>query len=159
MTENLHNIIATEAEALLKALGVTGSVVVEAGEGEALQVKLSSPDSALLIGYHGQTLQAFAVLLRSIVVRHSHVDAQSLPFFTVDCEDYLLKRRWTLHEMANNAVLEVRRTGKQVSLPPMPNYERREVHNYVKEQFPDIVSDSSGEDDRRHIVLKPLPKE
>jgi spoIIIJ-associated protein len=157
MSQDLHAIITTEAEGLLKALGVAGTVVVEVGDDGTLVVKLSSSDSALLIGYHGQTLQAFTVLLRSIVVRHSRVDAQTLPFFTVDCEDYLLKRRWTLHEMANNAVLEVRRTGKSVALPPMPNYERREVHGYVKEQFPDIFSDSSGEADRRHIILKPLP--
>ena len=102
-------------------------------------------DSYLLIGRQGAHLQALQIVLGQIAQ-----NALKEPFwFILDVDDYKMKREWFLKETAPCRGAH-KKTGRAVALEPMPNFERRLVHAYVQENFPEAESVS--------IDREPLPK-
>jgi spoIIIJ-associated protein len=77
------------------------------------------------------------------------------PFwFTLDVDDYKRKREWFLKETAKAAAEKTKMTGRAQALEPMPNYERRLVHAYLQEHYPDIESSSIGNEPYRKVVIR-----
>jgi spoIIIJ-associated protein len=69
-------------------------------------------------------------------------------------DDYKRKREWFLKETAKGAVEQVKRTGRPVALEPMPNYERKYIHAYLQEHYPEAESQSTGMEPYRKVVIK-----
>jgi spoIIIJ-associated protein len=103
----------------------------------------------LLIGRHGQTLDALNEIVRSAVQRKTGVRCR----IVVDVEDYRKRRRSQLAERAEQAARRVRRTGKQESLEPMNPYERKIVHDAAGE-VGGVETTSEGEDPLRRVVIR-----
>lgn len=74
--------------------------------------------------------------------------------FSLDVDDYKRKREWYLKETAKAAVEKMKMTGRGQALEPMPNYERRLVHAYLQEHFPETESSSIGEEPYRKVVIR-----
>ena len=55
--------------------------------------------------------------------------------------------------LAKNIAKEVLKTGVEVNLDPMNSYERRIIHNTLS-NFKNIVTESSGEEPNRYVVIK-----
>ncbi len=103
----------------------------------------------LLIGRHGQTLDALNEIVRSAVQRKTGTRCRVV----VDVEDYRKRRRAQLAERAGQAARRVKRTGKQESLEPMNPYERKIIHDAASE-VGGVETTSEGEDPRRRVVIR-----
>src|SRR5438309_11884946 len=132
---------------LLSKCGINAQVEFEDSITRGLVFNISTPDTYLLIGRQGQHLHALEILAHAFVAKKFSSDK---PFyFSLDVDDYKLKREWQLKEAARETATQVKRTGKPIQLEPMPNYERRIVHAYLQEHSPDIITESRGRDPHR----------
>lgn len=107
-------------------------------------------DAKLLIGKKGQTLEAIQFLLRQMCkgtrIEQSH--------FLLDVANYRQRRREMIVEQAKEgAVAVLNGESEEVELVSMSAFERRIVHKYLQEHFPELSSNSKGEDPDRRIVI------
>jgi spoIIIJ-associated protein len=107
-------------------------------------------DMALLIGRHGQTLEALQELTRHVVVRRTDMRCR----VTVDVEDYKKRQRDRLVSRAKDIARRVVKTGREEELDPMNPYERKIVHDAVAE-VGGAESSSRGEEPERRVVIRP----
>lgn len=106
-------------------------------------------DMALLIGRHGQTLDAIQELARTAVGRRLDDRIRVL----VDVGDYRKRQEDRLVERAREAAERVQRSGTEEHLDPMNAYQRKLVHDAVAE-FEGIESLSEGVDPDRYVVIR-----
>jgi spoIIIJ-associated protein len=108
------------------------------------------PDAmGLLIGRHGQTLDALQELVRSAVQRSTASRCRVM----VDVEDYRKRRRSQLVQRARSLAAKVKRSGRPERMDPMTAYERKIVHDTVTE-IDGVESGSEGEEPERRVVLR-----
>jgi spoIIIJ-associated protein len=103
----------------------------------------------LLIGRHGQTLEAIQDLVRSAVQRRTEERCRVM----VDVEDYRKRRRTQLAGKARDAAKRVKRSGKEERLEPMNPYERKVVHDAAGE-IGGVETASEGEEPDRRVVIR-----
>ena len=132
---------------ILSRMGMDAKVEANYIDGSThLNILTDSP--ALLIGKHGQTLDAIERILNCIANKVSLAKKRVF----VDTEGYRERREERLVEMANQVADKVRYTGRDVVLAPMSARDRRIIHVALKED--EIVSTySQGEGDMRRIVV------
>ena len=107
-------------------------------------------DMALLIGRHGQTLDALQEVTRAAVGRRSGDRCRVM----VDVEDYRKRQRDRLISRASGLARQVQRTGRERELEPMNPYERKIVHDAVA-PIAGVQSSSRGEEPDRRVVIAP----
>jgi len=133
-------------EKLIEFLEVEVKIEVEPGE-EVILVNLSSPETASLIGYHGETLNAMQSLVNLMLWRK----IGEWTSVVVDIDGYREKRKDSLEKMAQNVAQKVKFSGQPQALPPMSAFERRLVHLVLSEDEK-VKTVSEGETDRRVVV-------
>ena len=106
-------------------------------------------EMGLLIGRHGQTLDALQDLVRAAVQR----ELQERCLVLVDVEDYRKRRRAQLISRARDAASRVKSTGKEQALEPMTAYDRKIVHDAVAD-LGGLETESEGEDPNRRVVIR-----
>lgn len=142
----------TFLEKILAILDIE-AVVIEEGIDDTTtcyRIDCKPDDARMLIGRNGQTLEALQFVVRQMI--KSNAIEQN--HFIVDVLDYRGRRRRTLEENAKRGAVAVL-NGEQERFPLMPTsaYDRRLVHNYLQENFPELESGSEGEGEERHIVI------
>jgi spoIIIJ-associated protein len=146
--------LATEARLLLTrvvdALGVDGRVDVREDD-DAITLTCSGADVALLIGRHGQTIDAVQYLMNAISHR-AHGDERKEVI--VDAAGYRDRRRVTLESLAVRTAQQVTTSGERVELDPMTAVERKVVHLKLKE-FDGVETASEGTEPNRYVVVLP----
>lgn len=146
--------LATEVRLLVSrivsALGVDGRVDVREDD-ETITATCSGADVALLIGRHGQTIDAVQYLLNAISHR-AHGDGRKEVI--VDAAGYRERRRATLESLAVRTAEQVRTRGEAVELDPMTAVERKVVHLKLKE-FEGVQTSSEGTEPNRYVVVLP----
>jgi spoIIIJ-associated protein len=135
---------------IVAALGVDGRVDVREDD-ETITATCSGADVALLIGRHGQTIDAVQYLLNAISHR-AHGDARKEVI--VDAAGYRERRRATLESLAVRTAEQVRLRGAPVVLEPMTAVERKVVHLKLKE-FDGVQTSSEGTEPNRYVVVLP----
>jgi spoIIIJ-associated protein len=103
----------------------------------------------LLIGRHGQTLDALQEVVRCAVQRQT----QSRCRVMVDVEDYRKRRRSQLAERTRSVAARVRRTGRPERMEAMNPYERKIVHDAAGE-VGGVETASEGEEPDRRVVIR-----
>jgi len=106
-------------------------------------------DMALLIGRHGQTLEAIQEVTRLAVGRRLDERIRVL----VDVEDYRKRREDRLIQKATEVARRVVRSGREEEFEPMNPYERKLVHDAVA-AVPGAESSSRGEEPNRFVVVR-----
>lgn len=119
---------------------------------ETLPLNVKSEEPQILIGERGETLSEIQYLLKMILKRKLNIEDKF--YLDMDVNDYKKKKIAYLKEMARNLAEEVSLTKQERTLPPMSSYERRIVHMELAD-FPNVVSESSGEEPERRIIVKP----
>jgi spoIIIJ-associated protein len=109
-----------------------------------------SASTPRLIGHRGETLRAIEYLLGQMIKR---IDPEA-PRILVDIAGYKQARRESLTEMAQEIATRVKDSGEEEELKPMNPAERRIVHMALRE-IDGIDTESRGEGQGRHIVVKP----
>lgn len=100
-----------------------------------------------LIGRQGEVVDALQQLTRLAVQQKTGERSHLI----VDVDGYLKRKRQRLQDMALDAVDEVRETGEPVSLNPMNSFERKIVHDVVREEG--LKSRSHGEEPKRYVTI------
>jgi spoIIIJ-associated protein len=141
-------------EGLLSRMGLTAGVDQEMDDGTMyLNVLGTGPDDedmGLLIGRHGQTLEAIQELTRVVVGHRTGMRARVI----VDVEDYKKRLRSRLEARATATARRVAKSGREEELEPMSSYERKVVHDAVA-GVPGVESLSTGEEPERRVVVRP----
>jgi len=106
-------------------------------------------DMALLIGRHGQTLEALQDLTRHVVMRRTGMRCRVV----VDVEDYKKRQRDRLEAKARDVAARVARTGREEELDPMTPFDRKIVHDAVA-ALEGVESSSRGEEPERRVVIR-----
>jgi spoIIIJ-associated protein len=136
-------------ERVVEAVGVEATVdVVEDGDG--LRANVEGEDLGLLIGRHGQTIDA----IQHLAYRIAYRGADERKRVTVDASGYRERRAGLLQQDADEAVAEVLRTGEPVALDAMNAVERRVVHEYLRDRD-GIETYSEGAEPDRYLVVAP----
>jgi predicted RNA-binding protein Jag len=107
-------------------------------------------DMSLLIGRHGQTLDAIQELTRMVVGRRLDQRVRVI----VDVEDYRKRREARLVEHARDLAQRVVDEGGEEELEPMNSYERKLVHDAVAD-IEGVETESRGTDPDRFVVIRP----
>jgi spoIIIJ-associated protein len=145
---------AGEARALVArivgTLGVDAEVVAQ-DDPEAIVVTCSGPDVGLLIGRHGQTIDAIQYLLNVIAYR-AHGDEKK--DVVVDAAGYRARRQATLETLAERVADRVRESGEREELEPMTAVERKVVHLHLKDAA-GVGTTSEGTEPNRYVVVVP----
>jgi spoIIIJ-associated protein len=124
-------------------------------EEDLVVIHLKSDEPGVLIGYHGQALDAFQQMITLMAFRKFGQWVRIL----VDVEDYREKRKETLERMAQSAAQKVKLSGQNETFPPMSSFERRIIHLALADQ-PEVETISEGQGNQRHIIIKPaLPNQ
>ena len=136
---------------ILTRMGVdkTEIAYIPRQEGEYLEV--TGPDLAMLIGRHGNTLEALNLIFNNILnagVRNNR------RYFTIDAEGYRARRADQLKHLALATLERVQREGKPQKLEPMLPSERKIVHIALAEMG-DVRTESEGEEPERCVVVFP----
>jgi spoIIIJ-associated protein len=134
---------------VVDAMGIGASVTARE-DVDGVQVTLTGPQLAPLIGRHGQTLEALDLLVNLMTTRQLGRRVQ----VSVDAERYRERRRETLEALARRVVGRVRRSGEPTPLAPMPASERRFIHTMLADDA-QVTTYSEGEGSDRHIVIAP----
>jgi spoIIIJ-associated protein len=138
-------------EEIADGLGLDAEIEVDEGDG-VLSGSLEGEDVGLFIGRHGQTIDAVQHLAQRIIFP----DGPSSVRVVIDANGYRERRVETLQADAEEAADEALRLGKPVELPPLPPFERRIVHEYLRERG-GVETHSEGNEPERYLVVTPLP--
>lgn len=119
-------------------------------EEELVVIHLKSDEPGVLIGYHGQALNALQQMITLMAFKKFGQWVRIL----VDVEDYREKRKEVLERMAQSAAQKVKLSGQNEAFPPMSSFERRIIHLALADH-PEVETISEGEGNQRHIIIKP----
>jgi spoIIIJ-associated protein len=134
----------------MAAVGVDGHADVREDD-ESIVVTFRGDDVAVLIGRHGQTIDAVQYLLNAISHRAYGAERKEV---VVDAAGYRERRRATLEALAVRTAREVLDTGRRVELEPMTAVERKVVHLRLKE-LDGVQTASEGTEPNRYVVVLP----
>lgn len=150
---DIEDVLKETLEEILKKLGTSYTkILISEDEKDSYVVNIKSDEPSLLIGYHGENIQALQHLLKVLVWKKCETEKFNI---LVDIDDYRKRQEENVIAMSQRKVDAVRKTGRKQILPPMSPYFRRKIHLYcMGAGFDDIETASEGEGDRRHIVIK-----
>jgi len=137
-------------EEIADGLQLDVEVTVEERDG-LLAGQLEGEDVGLFIGRHGQTIDAVQHLAQRIVFP----EGPSSVRVVIDANGYRERRAEALRAEADDAADEALSTGGPVELDPLPPFERRIVHEYLRERG-DVETHSEGNEPQRYLVVTPL---
>ena len=137
-------------ERTIAASGVAATVRIDES-GEELVATLVGDDLGVLIGRHGQTIDALQYLANAIGHRTQGEDRARV---VVDAAGYRARRAATLEASARRAAEQAAATSMRVELEPMTAGERRIVHELLKDD-PEVETTSEGAEPTRFVVVLP----
>jgi spoIIIJ-associated protein len=138
-------------EELLQTLGFSATIEQQVLEdGVLLDVK--ADDAGRLIGRQGQTLSELQYITNRLLFRQD----PDAPKVTVDIGNYRAQAREALVKKAKEAAEKVRRWGDVVELEPLNAFDRRIIHNALKDD-PSVETHSVEVQgtDKKAILLRP----
>jgi len=133
---------------LLERMGLEGEIV-NVIEGERIEIEIAGPDAGRVIGKKGQTLDALQFLVNKVVNRFP----EGRRHVVLDVEGYKGRRDESLVAMAHRLAEKATRTGKVITISPMPSRERRVIHLALADVSGVTTrSDGQGTDRRVRII-------
>jgi spoIIIJ-associated protein len=137
-------------EELLSRMGIDAIAEPNSHSGHMYVDIVDGPedDMALLIGRHGQTLDAIQELTRMVVGHKLDERVRVI----IDVGDYRKREESRLVERAHESAQRVLQSGKEVEFEPMNSFARKMVHDAVAE-VAGVESTSRGEEPNRFVVI------
>jgi spoIIIJ-associated protein len=137
-------------ERIVEVLELDADVSVSETD-EEITGTIDGEDVGLLIGRHGQTIDAVQLLCYQAAFRGRPERKR----VTVDAAGYRDRRGEALRRRADQAAEDAARRRSPVELEPMSATERRVVHEHLRER-PEIETYSEGDEPHRYVVVAPL---
>jgi spoIIIJ-associated protein len=142
--------VAELLERIVSEFGVDATIEVHEDD-DRVTGEFHGDDLGLLIGHHGQTIDAIQHLAYRIAY-HGEDDRKQV---VVDAAGYRERRATTLRASGDQAAEAAIRDGRPVSLEPMTAQERKVVHEHLKTRR-DVETYSEGQEPSRRLVVAPL---
>ena len=137
-------------ERITAELGLHPRIEIREDE-QTLTASCSGPELGMLIGKHGQTIDAIQYLVNAILAREPGEERKEV---VVDAAGYRERRRASLEALAVRSAERARSLGERVELEPMTAVERKVVHVRLKD-FPGVATTSEGTEPNRYVVIAP----
>ena len=143
------DIAADYLEGLLDIVDYEGDIELGVRNNRPMVQIVADDDSDIkhLIGRHGEVVDALQQLTRLAVQQKTGERSHLI----VDVDGFLKRKRQHLRDVALDAVDEVRETGEPVNLKPMNSFERKVIHDVVREEG--LKSRSHGEEPHRYVTV------
>jgi spoIIIJ-associated protein len=138
-------------ERIVDAIGVAGRVDVREGSA-SITLTVAGADLGMLIGRHGQTIDAVQYLANAIVFRRHQEDRKEI---VIDAAGYRARRQASLEALAVRSAQRAVADGERVELEPMTAVERKVVHLRLKD-FAGVETASDGTEPNRYVVITPV---
>lgn len=116
------------------------------------KIVIEGDDTGILIGHHGDTLDAIQYLANLCASRNSGNGKKEFVKIVVDIENYRAKREETLRALARRMSAKAVKYKRNFVLEPMNPYERRIIHSEVQ-GMENVSTHSVGSDENRKIVI------
>lgn len=139
-------------ENILSLLSLEGSFEVNE-KTDGVFVTIETEEAGKLIGHQGETLQALQLLVNLMIQKQS-TDKESLKRVIIDVSNWRQGKEEELAHKARSWAEEVKASGQEMELEPMPSWQRRIIHMTIQETD-GVNSESVGEGLDRHLVIKP----
>jgi spoIIIJ-associated protein len=149
MDQKDKKVIEKVAEKLFKLLGVSSSFLI-AEIAEGIEITLETEENGILIGYHGETLEALQLVLSLCIAK----ELGKFIRVSIEVGEYKKNRMDYLQNLVSETKEKVLVHGQPVSLPNLKSWERRFVHMLIQEDG-QITSESSGEGRDRVLTVYP----
>jgi spoIIIJ-associated protein len=137
-------------ERILEELGLDASVSVAEGD-EEIRADIEGEEVGLLIGRHGQTIDAIQLLCYQAAFR----GRQDRKRVSVDAAGYRRRQSESLQRRADMAAEDAIQHREAVEMDPMGPTERRVVHEHLRDR-PEVETYSEGDEPHRYVVVAPL---
>jgi len=135
---------------VITAMGIEVNLETRRGENN-LQIKIHSNNNAILIGKNGRTMTSLQTLVRQAIYVQTGMKVNII----LDVENYKEKQSKNIEFLAKKLAREVQKTKIDVKMDSMNSYERRLVHEILKD-FKGIKTESEGEEPNRSVVIKSI---
>lgn len=136
---------------LLGKMQIEGTVLAAEMDG-GLRLNIESGTDGLLIGRHGDTLDALQYIV-SLYANRNRKET-GMVRVTVDTEGYRARREDALRSMARRSAARVVKTNRPMAMEPMNPYERRVLHSALQ-GFRGVTTHSEGEEPNRRVIITP----
>ena len=137
---------------LTKDMGLNVTMEVRDGTNGDKVIAIDGDHAGVLIGHHGDTLDALQYLSNLAANKKSEGEKREYVKITIDVENYRAKREQTLRALARRKASQVLRYKKSVMLEPMNPYERRIIHSEIQ-GIEGVSTNSIGSEDNRKVVI------
>ncbi len=115
-------------------------------------INVNTENPSHMIGYHGDNIHAIQHILKTLCWKKCNSNMFNI---LLDVDEYRKRQEENVVKLAQKRIENIRRNGRTQHLPPMSAYLRRKVHLHcMNAGNEDIETFSTGEGDRRHIVIK-----
>lgn len=142
-------VITAVTKDILSSLSIDEPFEVTEAQG-GVEILLDTKDNGILIGYHGEVLEALQLILSLAI-------SKKLGYFlriSIEVGEYKKNRSSYVENMAYAAKERAISEGQEVALPNLKSWERRLVHVMLQSDE-DVMSESVGEGRDRTLVVKP----
>lgn len=137
---------------LVENMHLDATVTMRDGEEDTKFISVTGEGAGVLIGHHGDTLDALQYLANLAANKKAAGEKHEYCRVTVDVENYRLKREETLRALARRMADKVIRYKKSQMLEPMNAYERRIIHSEVQ-KIAGVATNSIGSENNRRVVM------
>ena len=156
LNEETMQIAANVVRDLMEKMHVKAEITAKIKEAaddadsKVILVDIRGDDLSYLIGRHSEVLHSLQYITSLIVGREV---GHWVPL-VIDVQGYRERRERQLRQMATRMADQVAKTGRRISLEPMPATERRIIHLTLREnEF--VMTESIGEEPNRKVVIYP----
>lgn len=142
--------IKTETEELLNKM-ISKFEVEVADDGGVFQVIVKTDEEvSTVIGRHGETIRAIQKILEVILYKKFNERVEIL----VNVNDFREKQKERLETMAREYADQTKATGTAGYIRSLSSYERKLIHEYITENYPELTTSSVGEGRERQLVIE-----
>jgi len=142
-------------ERIADAAGVDATIEVrEDSDGLHAEFVGDGDDLGVLIGHHGQTIDAIQHLAYRIASQNADPTHPRVSVL-VDAAGYRERRAVALRATADQAAQQAISARRAVSLDAMSALERKVIHEHLKDRH-DVETYSEGQEPSRYLVVAPL---
>ena len=137
---------------VISDIGISAGAELYDCEDGTRRITIVGDDASVLIGHHGDTLDALQYLANLASAKKNANGERDKSRVTLDIEGYRAKREATLRALARRMGAKALKNRRSIMLEPMNAYERRIIHSEIQ-NIEGISTNSIGSDSNRKIVI------
>lgn len=148
MKNDIEKITRQEIEKLFALLGIEATFELSVTE-EEIAIVCQTEDGGMLIGYHGETLEALQLILSLCLAKKREMFTR----VSLEIGDYKKSRTEWIHALVTQTKEQVIEGKEPIVLPDLKSWERRIVHTLLQDD-PQVLSESQGEGRERVLTIR-----